>query len=113
MPETVRWLRSHGDLVLLGTPSGVAEAEVRALEDHLGTRLPADHRAFLVAADGCRLSYAVRLPPDDPAGELVSFDDLVEVRGPHGLAAQWDAYPSSAWLDPGLPGWRDEPWAAV
>jgi cell wall assembly regulator SMI1 len=47
-----RWLEQNAPALLATMQPGATDAEIIELENHLGTRLPADYRAFLALSNG-------------------------------------------------------------
>ena len=89
--------RRWGDLVLWGPFSPVGDADLDAVEHAIGHRLPRDFREFVKVAHGGTIQYAVRLPPDDPDGELIEHCRLYEAvgDGPDTLIGAWRSHPST------------------
>jgi hypothetical protein len=112
------------------------EAEV--LEREIGRPTPPAYQRFLKTGGGGFFDYGTDVPPGS-GGEILSFDELYRLGrdddgdfeayldcvfiDPDIAETTWedavDIDPADSWrrtvgewLDIGLPGWRDRPWAA-
>lgn len=59
----------------------MTQADLGAVERAIGHALPPQYREFMLIANGGTLPYSVRLPPDSPDGQFVSFLDLYTING--------------------------------
>jgi hypothetical protein len=88
-------MRRYRGRVIFGPFVPVDPGEVTALEAAIGRPLPADYRAFLDAANGGRLEYAIRLPAS-AGGEVLGFTDVHQVgrdqRGEYGYGTLLGEY---------------------
>lgn len=95
---TDEMFRPYRNLIVWGPFSAVDAEELDRVEQEIGRPLPHDYREFMLATNGCRLEYAVSLPPGDD-GELITFDEL---RPADRLAQGWRNHQEEAGMA-GLP----------
>lgn len=71
-------LTRYRQLVIRGFAGAPTDSELEAIEQELGTSLPADFVEYLRAANGGSTEYAARVPPPD--GEWIGMTGLFSTR---------------------------------
>jgi hypothetical protein len=89
MDEVIRQYRRR---TLWGPFAPIERDDLSQVEGAIGRPLPRQFSEFLLVANGGTLPYAIRLPPDDPDGRLISYDMH---HAADTLAAEWRGFPST------------------